>query len=195
LVFVHIPKNAGQAVTGSFGCPHQSTDHSLNSAEDRTFMGGQYVRFAVVRNPVNRFFSAYKYQCHMKKINTDKVPLRKMIIEKGLDRNINEFVDRIIENRFDLQSDMWFRRQVFWLRSSSPQILLRFENLKEDINIVRALAPQYFKGLEAINTSRGRDKSDNSDFILNRNSLSYIENFYERDFFYLSYDPALRQAL
>lgn len=187
LVFVHIPKNAGQAITNCFGCSHESSDHSLNSDLDKTFMSPPFVRFAVVRNPVERFKSAYKYHCHMSSVNTDKIFSRDLIVREKLDRNINHFVQAIIDEELDLQDDLWFRRQVFWLRSSKPQIILRFENLKTDLDIVKACAPKYFTGLKPKNVSKGREKSDQADTELNPESLSFIENFYAPDFFYLSY--------
>lgn len=42
LVFVHIPKTAGQAVMDFFGLSHKSSDHSVREKE---YSGGEFVRF------------------------------------------------------------------------------------------------------------------------------------------------------
>jgi hypothetical protein len=147
-----------------------------------------FIRFAVVRNPVGRFTSAYKYHCHMSDVNTDKVFLRSLILNEKLGENINNFVQGVIDSGFDLQNDMWFRRQVYWLRASKPQVILRLENLEADLNIVKSYAPRHFKGLMPKNVSKGREKSDLANIKLNTKSLDFIHKFYERDFFYLAYD-------
>ena len=61
LVFIHIPKTAGMAVVSAFGLEHRSTDHMMSREEDRAFLGSEYVRFLVFRDPLARFVSAYKY--------------------------------------------------------------------------------------------------------------------------------------
>lgn len=187
LVFVHIPKTAGQAVVKCFGLEHLSSDHSLNSANDQEYMTSDFIRFAVVRDPLQRFISAYKYQCHMKHVNTDKVPLRAMINDKKLDQDINSFVEVILHTGFDLQHDMWFRRQMVWLRSARPQVLLRFEHLAADIEILKSLVPEHFLGLNVVNAAKGRARSEKANIELDQRSLEFVRRFYERDFFFLSY--------
>lgn len=187
LVFVHIPKNAGQAVTNCFGCEHRSSDHSLSKSEDLLFMRPPFIRFAVIRDPVQRFVSAYKYQCHMQRTNFEKVPVRQLIADEKLGEDINTFVECIQDKGFDLQSDMWFRRQIHWLRRAKPQITLRLENLESDLEIVRQIVPEHFRGLQSVNASEGRPRSDKANVKMSERSLKFVSTFYEKDFFYLSY--------
>jgi hypothetical protein len=187
IVFVHIPKNAGQAVTSCFDETHLSTDHSLHTRQDNEYMKPPFLRFCVIRNPVSRFISAYKYHCHMQNINTDLVQARALILNERLGDDINKFVSFVVKEGIDLQKDLWFKRQVGWLRTARPQIILRFESLKTDIEIIHRLVPQHFTGLKPVNSSAGRPKSCRTVTVLNNKSLEFIKSFYEKDFFYLSY--------
>jgi hypothetical protein len=187
LVFIHIPKNAGQAVTSSFGVKHLSTDHSIASAEDKQYMSPPFIRFCVVRDPVSRFISAYKYHCHMQHINTERVAVRSLIRHSGLDEDVNKFTRHVIASGINLQNDLWFRRQVFWLRATKPHIILRHENLEDDLEIISRLIPQHFVGLRSVNASKGRPRSDMATADLNAESQNFVKTFYEKDFFYLSY--------
>ena len=61
LVFVHIPKTAGQAVRAAFGMKSSSDAHSTSSEDDQMLMAPRFVRFCVVRHPIQRFVSAYLF--------------------------------------------------------------------------------------------------------------------------------------
>lgn len=67
LVFIHIPKTGGQSVVSSFGMEHLSSDHTINSETDTPLLTAAYIRFCVVRDPLKRFMSAYRYSVYMSK--------------------------------------------------------------------------------------------------------------------------------
>ena len=74
LVFLHIPKTAGMAVVSAFGLEHSPTDHMMSRPQDKAFLGSQYVRFLVFRDPFARFVSAYNTLFRCSRITTETAP-------------------------------------------------------------------------------------------------------------------------
>lgn len=133
LVFVHIPKTAGQAVKDFFGLSLKPSAHGISEKE---YLNDGFIRFCCVRHPVERFVSAYKYHLHMLSTNPDK-PIRKMIADNGLRVCINEFVRYVIGAGIDINRDLHFRRQIWWIANARPQIIMRHESLASDLNIIK----------------------------------------------------------
>ena len=191
VVFIHIPKTAGQAVTNAFGEVHRSSDHGLQSDEDKVYMGNDFIRFCVIRHPINRFISAYKYQCHMQFNQPEKVKIRALITKNSLDKDINEFVKYIEQAEIKLSSILWFRPQMEFINFSRPQIILRHENLENDLQIVRRIIPEHYVGLSPVNVSKGRNRSDSANCLINQKSLEFLQKEYENDFLLLGYKNSL----
>ena len=76
-----------------------------------------------------------------KKTNTEPIQVRALICSENLDRDINQFARRVVEEGINLQKDFWFRCQVYWLRKLKPQIILRYESLETDLEIISGLVP------------------------------------------------------
>ena len=187
VVFIHIPKTAGQAVTNAFGEEHRSSDHTIKCLEDKQYKGKEFIRFLVIRDPIARFISAYKYQCHMQYKNYEKVKIRASITKYGLDKDINEFIDFIQKSKIKLRSILWFKPQMSFINIGKPQIILRHENLENDLQIIRRIIPEHYQGLSPVNVSKGREKSDRANCLLNQKSLKFIHKEYKNDFFFLGY--------
>ncbi len=188
LVFVHIPKTAGQAVVRSLGLAHESLDHSVSSERDQRYLEDRFVRFCVVRHPIERFVSAYRYHLHMLGVRGE-VKIRMVIAEHRLDNDINAFIAYLRETGYDLQSDLHFRRQLYFLRHTHPQIVLRQENLANDMRIIAAMAPDRYVGLPRVNVSAERARSNAAALDLTQESLSFLRRFYAPDFSALGYGP------
>lgn len=58
LIFLHIPKCAGQSVEKALGFKHQHRHHKRNDLPENWF---EYLRFTFVRHPLSRFLSACNY--------------------------------------------------------------------------------------------------------------------------------------
>ena len=195
IVFIHIPKTAGMAVTNCFGLEHLSTDHLVNSDKDKTYLNDDFIRFCVVRNPFTRFISGYKYQCYRQHKNTDKIRTRKIIRDNKLDSDINEFIDFLIDSEFDIRRELWFRPQIRFIRATKPHILLRQENLESEIQIIRRLIPEYYVGLSRVNSSSDRPEQSSITSRLSPKSIEFIKSTYINDFRFLGYSESTPTSL
>lgn len=153
LVFLHIPKTAGMAVLNAFGMDHKPSDHSYDLPEDINFINGDYLRFCVLRDPITRFISAYRYSIKMLNHSAGNA-IRNAIIENYLKNDINKFIHFYKNQPEILLNNMHFRPQWFYIKICKPVIMLRHENLQEEIRLVAEMAPQYFKKLEPVNVSK-----------------------------------------
>jgi hypothetical protein len=199
LVFSHIPKTAGQAVMRAFGLDpdpdRRGTAHTLEREERDRFLGPGWIRFSVVRDPVDRFVSAYRY--HLRMIEAGEVndkPIRLMIAEHGLGGDVNAFVAHLRRTGFDLQRDLHLRKQTSFLRLAKPQITLRHETLDHDIRIVAAFAPDRFEGLARVNVSGPACAARGPVLELDAASLEFLDSFYAMDFRMLGYLRPVRRG-
>ena len=179
LVFVHIPKTAGMAVVNAFGMDHQTSDHSIGTESDQPLMSDEFIRFTVLRNPISRFVSAYKYSLsmlHMFRGNT----VREDIVHHGLGNDINEFLGFYSNNLERLVSNIHFVPQWYYYTKTKPNIMLRQETLTTDMNIVARLVPQHFVGLTEKNKS---PSSSHVNTELSDQSLATVRQVYRNDFF------------
>ncbi len=185
-VFVHIPKTGGQAITQALSLKHLPTDHLFSREEDKHLLEPQFVRFCVVRNPIDRFISAYKYHVFMTEKNPNK-EIRRTMLQYGLTEDINDFLDHVQESGAPLLDDLHFRRQIWFIRKSAPKIILRFENLETDFEIMQTLVPQHAKPLARKNSSRDRDGPAPASTIPSPANLKYLKTHYARDLDFLGY--------
>ena len=114
----------------------------------------KYKKFAVVRDPIDRFLSAYKY-ARMKESGWFSVSG-----EGGLEKHpnydlcnemdINEYVIYIYKNPDKL--DRWIYPQTFLLSNENKEIeidyYVRFENLQEDLSKIG------IKNIQKLNSSK-----------------------------------------
>lgn len=188
LVFLHIPKTAGLSIRSAFAIKTHGYEHSIKSDLDKTYMGGEYVRFTVIRDPIKRFVSAFKYNGGISK----KLPtgIRKILANsEELRSDINSFTDYLRKNYSDIgTSSDHFRRQIYFIRLAKPHIILRQENLENDIEIVRNLAPGSFKGLPQKNISDIRFDTSSVNTVLSVESEQFVRDYYKPDLFFLGYE-------
>lgn len=152
ILFIHIPKNAGQSIETFFGrkwtpsaearqthperWPEKFPRHTPWVRYDRVYNTHTYRAFAIIRNPWSRMVSSYAYELKMAQrgIIRDK-PNRKLLAAGG---TFDDYVRKADRNAFFL------RPQVFWLRNAEGKIvipdLIRFENLAEEF---KQLARKY----------------------------------------------------
>jgi len=187
LVFIHIPKTAGQAVRAAFGMKSSSSAHSTTSEEDLILMAPRFVRFCVVRHPIQRFVSAYLYNLWF----ADKKPtgVRAEIQRIGATTDINLFIEAAIRDDIQLEKFVHFRPQTELIRETRPQIVLRHENLAKDIKIIGQLAGKPEVELPARNVSTERSAeqaSVNTD--ISDGNMAFLKQFYRSDLRLFGYD-------
>ena len=178
LVFIHIPKTAGMAVVSAFGLEHRSTDHMMSREEDRAFLGSEYVRFLVFRDPLARLVSAYKYSLSMLH-NHHGNTVREDILNHGLDKDVNAFLAHYADQPARLLKNLHFVPQWFYYVNGKPSIVLRQEHLATDIQIIAGLAPQHFEGLSVRNKSASQLEANTA---LTDESKARVKDLYRTDF-------------
>ena len=186
VVFVHIPKTAGQAVVAAFGLTHEPSDHDIAGPDQEALLAPDLIRFCVVRNPFKRFVSAYRYSVFMCS-KRPELPERQFILKHGLDKNVNTFIEKLVELDFDILKRPHFRRQKFFVTKTRPKIILRFENLEADLQIIRRLVPDLWVGLAPVNVSDDRVSLRKIRTDLSAASKDYLKKLYEEDFTLFAY--------
>ena len=197
LVFIHIPKTAGQALKVAFQIPNQASgSHNVNTAVDRTLLGLEYIRFCVVRHPFARFVSSFKYNIAegIRRPNK-KGSLAAAMRAKGLDRDVNVFVDWLFETRYDMNRFAHLRPQSYYLDMGQPQIVMRHETIATDCEIVKRLAPEAWHGMPIKNASADKLGLDGLITALTPQSKLQLARLYADDFKRLGYNPNASQIV
>lgn len=189
IVFIHIPKTAGKSIASVL---HRRGALHLTYVEFARLIGpriDEYFVFAVVRDPVQRFYSAYRYlRSGGNQSREDRLFARRWL--SG--RTLEEFVLKELD-RPEVRGSLFFRPQVDFLVDEIGRLatshLLRFENLRTEF---AALAPRL--GLDEtlpwLNASRKQQPVDESEDALVRR----IAWSYSRDYQMLGYTPPAREA-
>ena len=193
LIFIHIPKNAGTSLEKTLNM--RATGHKTYLDYKRLYPKEyeQYDKFAVVRNPYDRFISCFEYARMDKSYWHDSVNVgteNKSIYGKHPDytvchlySNINTFI-KDFEYRFynDLEHDCW-KSQTYWIANDSllleTDYLVRYEHLNDDLmlhNIINEPLP-------IINKTHRENSIDS----LTDESKQIINKFYDIDFMLLNY--------
>jgi hypothetical protein len=132
-LFIHIPKTAGTSVLASLGAPPVFDTHAPARALAYSYPDffAQAYKFAFVRNPWDRFSSAFHFMKH----GTDW-PMQQQWAERNIgDMDFPEFTHRLRSPMFRAQvmAERFFWPQCFWLRGCGRIDLLRFERLEEEV--------------------------------------------------------------
>jgi chondroitin 4-sulfotransferase 11 len=183
VIFVHIPKAAGNGVTKSiFGC--ESNGHYTWKAYARDNVKfREYYKFAVVRNPYDRFISAYDY---LKRggFGDYDLEFREKYI---MDMTIDSFCEKIMSNKC-------FRKKILCWIHFKPQVEYIFdgEELKvDDVYKLENLADEFHLLCERIGREslcfkkenvNSRSESKISDVV-----KECVQELYAQDFEYLNY--------
>lgn len=142
LIFIHIPKTAGTSIVRAMRFPPPNPSYGLmkhTSAEQIFEIMGHIewnnaVKFCVVRNPWDRFFSHYRYQFRTRRLkekhpNQDFLSWGKFILKRDKLRN--------------------FRPQTDWLEVGGsyihPDLVLRFEELPASFSKIEDLTGKSYR--------------------------------------------------
>ncbi|WP_413442326.1 sulfotransferase family protein [Synechococcus sp. MIT S1220] len=151
LIFLHIPKCAGQSVEKALGFKHQHRHHKRNDLPENWF---EYLRFTFVRHPLSRFLSACNYNLRVA-LNTrhelQKLPYDQLSPTKRYRLHLAEtrppltaMVDDLHRGR--LRKMITFKPQSLWLLAGQPQFIGRVEAFDHDFQFLLRLAGLSIKG-------------------------------------------------
>ena len=180
LIFIHIPKNAGTSIIGSMGVENIFIDKTIDEYKEHYVeYWDNYKKFTVIRDPIDRFISAYKF-ARMKESGWFSATG-----EEGLDKHkhydicnsmdINGYVEYLYINRSEI--NRWVAPQSFQLMDKQNNIeidyFVKFENLQEDLEKIG------IKNIAKLNSSK---INDNKILELTKKSKCLLYQIYDIDY-------------
>lgn len=191
-LFIHIPKAAGVSITSSlYGS--KTGDH--RSIADYALLFSKsdfeaFSKFTVVRHPLDRLRSAYRFLAAGGRNATDARTFEQYI---SCYRDFRSFACDL-PGRSDIQALLHFRPQVSFLRLPGRSRLVidffvRLEEIKTEFPRLQAVAATN-SSLSFLNRTELRDDHDVED--LDDEALRAISNVYRDDFQFLGYDVRSR---
>ena len=145
LIFLHIPKCAGQSVEKALGFKHHHRHHKRNDLPQNWH---DYLRFTFVRHPLSRFLSACNYNLRvalntrheLQKLPTDQLsPTKRYRLHLAESRpDLSAMVDDLHRGR--LRQLITFKPQYLWLLAGKPQFIGRVESFDQDFQFLVRLS-------------------------------------------------------
>lgn len=198
-VFIHIPKNAGTAVSKSFGIEtsyHNTVKEYIQVLGEKQY--DKMLSFAFVRNPFSRFISLYNYARMEESYYHSAIHPEKAIYGKHMDFDILK--DASLKEAAQLLKSgqlvhnpphtQW-KPQCFWLKDNTETLNVKYLGRIEDIefhlkNLNNLLGANTKKELEKINTS-SKSPLDYKK-IIGAETRSILEEYYKEDLETFNYD-------
>ena len=158
LIFIHIPKNAGTSIIKAMGVENLYMDKTIEQYKEHyQEYWNDYKKFTVVRDPIDRFISAYKFA------RMDESGWFSVSGDEGLEKHyhydlcnsmdINEYTSYIYKNKQEF--NRWIVPQTFHILNKDSKIeidyFVRYENLLEDLKKIGV------NSIEKLNSSRIKD--------------------------------------
>jgi len=188
LLFIHIPKTAGTSIIKMFNMDEKEGHISCNQYEESNkILYDNAYKFAIVRNPWDKFVSCYEY-AKMKKsywhsINGDS------IYGKHIDYdlvtkydNFNDFIkylSDIEEPILPLKSVNW-TYQYQWICDNKFNIKIDTVYRYEHLNyMIKDLNNKFNYNLELPHINKSKDKDYKTYY--NDNSIHFVNKIYKKD--------------
>lgn len=190
LIFIHIPKNAGTSIIKSMGVENLYIDKSIKEYKEYyQDYWNEYTKFTVVRDPIDRFISAYKF-ARMKENGWFSATG-----EEGLEKHhhhdlcnsmdINEYISYLYKN--PEKFNRWIIPQTFIISNKDNEIeidyYVRYENLLEDLKKIG------IDSIEKLNTSK---INDDKLIQLTKKSKHMLYEIYDIDYQNFSYNKDIK---
>lgn len=175
LCYVHIPKTAGTSITNLF--KFKQSGHAKMSEISKP---ENYLLFTVIRNPWDRFASAFYYSSMKKNFWHDNInkksPHPDYLTLKDLE--FNEAIRKYYNKEIKLMS-LHFQPMICYLNDdlSKLDLIIRYENLSEDIStLLKNLGLN--KTLEVINSS---NRKQDYKLLYEEDTKQMIYELYKND--------------
>ena len=191
LIFIHIPKNAGTSIIKVMGVENMYIDKSIKQYKEHYGdYWNEYKKFSVVREPIDRFISAYKFA------RMDESGWFSATGEEGLEKhhhyelcnemNINEYVSYLYKN--PEKFNRWISPQTFIISNENGEreidYYVRYENLLEDLQKIG------IDKIEKLNSSKIKDEQV---IELTKKSKNILYEIYDIDYQNFSYIKDTKQ--
>jgi len=191
LIFIHIPKNAGTSIIKAMGVENLYMDKTIEEYKEHyEDYWNSYTKFTVVRDPMDRFISAYKF-ARMKESGWFSTTG-----EEGLEKhnqyeicnlmNINEYISHLYRNPKEF--NRWTIPQTFILENQNKKIeinyFVRYENLLEDLQKI---------GIDKIEKLNSSKVDDDEVIQLTKKSKQKIYEIYDIDYQKFNYKKDIKE--
>lgn len=174
-IFIHIPKTAGKSIISKL---HNRGATHLCYSDYEEILGEKlknYFIFTVIRDPADRFASAFSYlKAGGNQSKEDKAFAKQWIKNKDL----NDFIETSFQHD-KVKNSFFFRSQASFLKNKNGQIahikILRLNSLQEDFASISGrlgVSPD----LPYLN------KSNSKQNVLSENAKRIIEQTYQEDY-------------
>ena len=191
LIFIHIPKNAGTSIIKALGVENLCMDKTIEQYKEHYGdYWNEYKKFTVVREPIDRFISAYKFA------RMDESGWFSATGEEGLEKhhhyelcnemNINEYTSHLYKN--PEKFNRWISPQTFIISNENGEreidYYVRYENLLEDLQKIG------IDKIEKLNSSKIKDEKT---IELTKKSKNLLYQIYDIDYQNFSYIKDTKQ--
>lgn len=161
VIFVHIPKTAGTSIRAALGAPavgrkHIGCDHYERS--DREKFAG-YLKFAVVRDPIDRMYSCFKYLVSGGNGSSDDAGMAAIV--RGNCATFPEFVDMVAREQLHSLWPLLWPQSAFVcdsLGALKVDLVLKQEHLETDYAKLLKQRPALPQNLPTLNAAKKGDK-------------------------------------
>ncbi len=180
-IFIHVPKTAGQSVAMALynrGIAHMSW-REWYQRNPRKF--ASYFKFAVMRDPIARFCSAFDFLKSGGMLEQDKEFAAKILQPFA---TVNDFVSALADTELQEQVMHWwhFRPQAHFVADefgrSKMDLLIPLENLQTGVNeVARKLNLKTPVEIPSLNQTRIRHSEE-----LNEQGRQLLTKLYQQDF-------------
>ena len=166
--FIHIPKTAGTSITMKLTKYGVKTLGNHLTAEQILKIYPNIKLFTCIRNPFDRFISAYNFY-KTKNIWSNQ----KFNIISNITYTQEDVLSLLLDNKFNF---IHFWKQVYWLNTNKEILYLRYETLDQD-----------FYKMFGIKLDIRLNVTKKIETSLSKESVSKILEFYKDDFTFLKY--------
>lgn len=138
-------------------------------------------KFVIIRNPFDRFTSAYNYLYNTSKYFKEKyqnTPIDKFILDYLYDHNQDNFIDPHFETQHD---------KVFYEDQKIPDHIIKFENLNIGWKLV---AEKIHCSGEIPHKNKSSGPLKDFEFFNDTRVLTKFTNLYRKDFEFLGYSDS-----
>nr|WP_246847375.1 sulfotransferase family 2 domain-containing protein [Vibrio crassostreae] len=180
ILFIHIPKAAGSSISiGLYNSQighKKASDYYLENPREYQKVDS----FTVVREPVDRFLSTYRFLANGGMTPGDKENYKKYIAKYS---NVNDFVLSLTEEFINSGEIIHLLPQYKFVYLGGVCLVNKIYHLENFSEEVFKNDFEYFLTMDRLNISESRELNP-----LSEEAEQHIKSLYERDYYYFGYN-------